>query len=96
MTLPVNRCNLLCFSSPGGYFARLRALPISKATRFSHNKMQEKLKDRNFYSKLANISIVPTLKLQEVYETLCMRAGKIQKAIISFVMSVCLSVSPSV
>ena len=65
MTLPVNRCNLLCFSAPAGYFARLCALPINKETRFSNDKMQKRLEDRNFYLKLANILVTPTLKLQE-------------------------------
>jgi hypothetical protein len=77
---------------PAGYFARSCALPIIKATRFSKDKMQERLKDRNFYLKLANISVAPTLKLQEVYETVCMRVRKMQKATISFVMSVRLCV----
>ena len=46
---------LLCVSAPAGYFARLRALPISKAIRVSNYKMQERLKDRNCYLKLPNV-----------------------------------------
>ena len=48
MALPVNRCNLLCFSAPAGYFARLCALPISKVTRFTNDKMQERQKTAIF------------------------------------------------